>query len=94
MDGRNPPAEACYGHNVGFEGGALELVRHPKQKAIDMIVNETYTDQDLVRYLHRLPLHSLFTLKPKFNNFSEFHTKKWENVFWLKDQNSFTTSQK
>ena len=31
------------------KGGALELVRHPKKKAIDMIVNETYTDKDLLR---------------------------------------------
>ena len=31
------------------KGGALELVRHPKKKAIDMIVNETYTDDDLLR---------------------------------------------
>ena len=39
-----------------MKGGALELVRHTKQKAIDMVVNETYNDNDLVRLVRILKI--------------------------------------
>ena len=32
----------------GMKGGQLELVKHPKQEAINMICNETYKKEDLL----------------------------------------------
>ena len=32
----------------GMKGGQLELVKHPKQEAINMICNETYKKDDLL----------------------------------------------
>lgn len=33
----------------GMKGGQLELVKHPKDKAINMVINGTYTNEDLIQ---------------------------------------------
>lgn len=49
FDSVNYVAVTLLSNITGMKGGELELVKQPKQKAIDMVVNESYTPKDILK---------------------------------------------